>query len=158
MTVTATPKTLEIVKYPHPILRKKCEPVTKFDAELLETAQGMFRLMECYRGLGLAANQVGISLRLITIDHTRIRRDWEPVAIYVLVNPEIVKRGGSSKAAEGCLSLPGVVRNVARSNNIRVKAFNLKGKPITVTADGLLARVIQHEIDHLDGKLIIDIP
>ncbi len=141
---------LEIVMYGDPILEKKAEPVTEFDEGLAVFCEDMFEAMRRDHGIGLAAPQVGISKRLFVTDVEGDRKR-------AFINPEIVMTSPDLvEYEEGCLSFPGLYFMVKRSGSLRIQAFNEKGRPFTVEADGLLARVILHEYDHLDGKLYID--
>lgn len=145
---------LQIVKYPHPALRYASRPVTRIDDELRAVVREMFTLMYEARGVGLAANQVALPFRFFILNTTADpeQKDQE----LVFINPEIVKRRSSAEEEEGCLSLPGVYANVRRAAKIKVRAFNLDGEQIELDAEDLLGRAIQHETDHIDGKLFID--
>lgn len=141
---------LKIVTYGDPILEKKADPVEKFDAELATLVEEMFAAMEADRGIGLAAPQVGRSIRVFVIE-------TEEDGKRVFVNPEIVATSPELvDYEEGCLSFPGLYFNVKRPASVTIQAFTEKGRPFTLTADGIVARVVQHEYDHLDGKLYID--
>lgn len=143
---------LPILQYPHPILLQKAEPITRFNEELAQLAQDMAETMYASEGVGLAANQVGILKRIVTIDVTQ-----DPKELHVLINPVIIERSEEcSIHEEGCLSLKGLFENVQRSNTVTVRAQNLKGERFTLHAEGLLAICIQHELDHLDGHVFID--
>lgn len=143
---------LPILQYPHPILLQKAEPITRFNEELAQLAQDMAETMYASEGVGLAANQVGILKRIVTIDVTQ-----DPQDLHVLINPVIIERSEEcSIHEEGCLSLKGLFENVQRSNTVTVRAQNIKGERFTLHADGLLAICIQHELDHLDGHVFID--
>jgi peptide deformylase len=146
------PQLLTILKYGDPILRRKAKPVEAIDDELRRTTQTMFRTMYAEPGVGLAAPQVGISRRLMVVDVAPGGKS-QPM---VFINPKIEETRGRIGWEEGCLSFPGIVLSVDRPEWVRVSAINEKGLPITVSGDGLLARCILHEIDHLDGKLMID--
>jgi peptide deformylase len=140
-----------IRKFGDPVLKTRARPVDRFDAALRTEVQEMGALMNDALGVGLAATQVGVLHRVLVY---RVQQQAELAA---LVNPEIEWRGGEEEIAEeGCLSLPGVLVDVERPVHIRVRAQNETGEPVVIEASGLEARVIQHEIDHLDGKLIID--
>jgi peptide deformylase len=140
-----------IRKFGDPVLKTRARPVDRFDAALRSEVQEMGALMNDAMGVGLAATQVGVLHRVLVY---RVQQQAELAA---LVNPEIEWRGGEEEIAEeGCLSLPGVLVDVERPVHIRVRAQNETGEPVVIEASGLEARVIQHEIDHLDGKLIID--
>jgi len=145
---------LSIVKYPHPALRYTSRPVGRIDDDLRSVVREMFDLMYEARGVGLAANQVALPFRFFILNVTADpdQKDQE----LVFINPEIVKRHSSAEDEEGCLSIPGIYSKVRRARKIRVRAFDLAGEPIEFDADELFAKAIQHEIDHLDGKLFID--
>jgi peptide deformylase len=141
---------LNVRRYGDPVLRRRAAEVTEVTPELRKTVADMVDTMYDEVGIGLAAPQVGISLRLLVIGHDERR---EPRA---LVNPVIVDRGGQVTAEEGCLSIPGVFAQITRSEWVDVEAKDLEGEPVKMHGRGLLARVLQHEIDHLDGVLFID--
>jgi peptide deformylase len=145
---------LRIVNYPHPALRYPSRPVTQIDADLRATVQQMFSLMYAAKGVGLAANQVALPYRFFILNVTADpeQKDQEQV----FINPEIVKRHSSIEDEEGCLSLPGLYSMVRRARKIKVQAFNLQGELFECDAEELFSRAIQHEADHLDGKLFID--
>ena len=145
---------LQIVKYPHPALRYVSRPVTRIDDELRAVVREMFTLMYEARGVGLAANQVALPFRFFILNVTADpeQKDQE----LVFINPEIVKRHSSVEDEEGCLSLPGLYADVRRARKIKVRAFNLEGKLVELEAEELLGRAIQHETDHVEGKLFID--
>jgi len=144
--------TFKIVKYGDPILEKPCNPVTDFGPEFQELIDGMFETMWAAKGVGLAAPQVGVSQRLTVIDCSAGENEAERI---VLVNPEIVAKDGNQVGEEGCLSIPGFREDVARAMKATVKAQDRHGKPIEVTGEELLARAMQHEIDHLNGVLFL---
>lgn len=140
---------LEIVKIPDPILTKKTELIKKIDASILKLIKEMVATCKKANGIGLAAPQIGKSLRLCIIDLEHMG-----LAPFALVNPIIKKKSWKKvDMEEGCLSIPGVYGIVKRPKKITVKAMNLNGENVSFEADGLLARVIQHEVDHLDGIL-----
>jgi peptide deformylase len=145
---------LEIVKYPHPALRYVARPVERIDDALRAQVRQMFDLMYEARGIGLAATQVALPLRLFVLNLTADPE--KPEEERVFINPQIVKRHSSQEEEEGCLSLPGLYAKVHRARRVRVQAFDLDGNPLDVDADDLLSRALQHETDHLDGKLFID--
>ena len=148
---------LDIVTFPEPLLRLKSKQVTKFDAELQTLIENMFETMRAAPGVGLAAPQIGESLRLVVVEYTEDEDENAKPKKYVLVNPEITKRSDEMVTdIEGCLSLPGLAGMVERHEAVTVKAKNRFGKPLKINADGWLARIFQHEIDHLDGVLYID--
>ncbi len=158
---------LEILKFPDPRLRKKCAPVKEITPELRELAQNMLETMYSFKGIGLAAAQVDRQVRLLVMD-TRPRENGrykieemteleqavpQPLVIF---NPEIIRKEGKTTYDEGCLSVPTYFETVERYQLIEFKGLDIDGKPIQYTVDGLLAICVQHEIDHLDGKLFID--
>jgi len=142
-----------ILKLGAPELRKVSAPVTNFNGELEETAKSMVETMYGASGVGLAAPQIGINIRLVTID-TSVGEDKDKVII--ICNPEIVTSEGRQLGEEGCLSIPDFSENVERPMKMIVKGQDLKGDEITVEAEGVLARCLCHEIDHLNGVLFID--
>ena len=145
---------LRIVPYNHPALRFESRPVVTIDAALRAVVREMFDLMYAAKGIGLAANQVGLPYRLFVLN---LAADpAKPEDERVFLNPEIVKRHGSIVGEEGCLSFPNLYSNVQRARKIRVQAYDLAGQPIDVEAEDLYSRAIQHEADHLDGTLFID--
>ncbi len=145
---------LKILKYGEPVLEKPANKVSQFDSpDLQQLIEDMFETMYAAKGVGLAAPQVGISQRVTVID---ISLGEDETKKLVLVNPEIVTREGSQVGEEGCLSIPGFREPVTRANKVTVKAHNEKGEPIEVSGEELLARALQHEIDHLNGKLFIN--
>jgi peptide deformylase len=144
---------VDILKYPHPCLSKEADAIPEVDEEIRELAVEMLRSMYESRGIGLAAPQVGVSCRLIVIN---LASDPESGEELVLVNPEIVTRDPEVAAGEeGCLSLPGVTSAVPRSVRVLVRARDFDGREVELEGEGMLARVLQHEIDHLDGILFI---
>ncbi|HXE06243.1 MAG TPA: peptide deformylase [Acidobacteriaceae bacterium] len=142
-----------IVKYPDPVLAKAAAPVTAFDASLKKLVAEMFESMYAAQGIGLAAPQIGLSQRLTVID-TSFKKDLKDRL--VLINPEIIETEGSQFEEEGCLSLPDIREKVKRAARVKVKAQNEKGEWFEIEGDELLARAMQHEIDHLNGVLFID--
>ena len=148
---------LDIVTFPEPSLRLKSKQVTKFDIELQTLIDNMFETMRAAPGVGLAAPQIGESLRLVVVEYSEDEDENAKPKKYVLVNPEIVKRSEEMVTdIEGCLSLPGLAGMVERHEAVTIKAKNRFGKPLKIEAEGWLARIFQHEIDHLDGVLYID--
>jgi peptide deformylase len=141
-----------IVKYGDPVLETPAKTITEFDGDLKKLAEDMFESMYAAHGVGLAAPQIGISKRIAVIDVT-FKED--PNAKLVLVNPEIVKKQGKQKGSEGCLSLPEFREQVSRANIVTVRAQNLEGEWFETTGEGLLARALLHETEHLMGKLYI---
>jgi len=141
---------LKVRKYGDPALRRSAVPVGEVTAEVRRIIADMTETMYDEVGIGLAAPQVGVSLRLIVIS------DEEGRGVQALLNPAIVDRSGEVTGEEGCLSIPGVFAPVTRAARVTVEARSVDGKPLTIEARGLRARVLQHEIDHLDGVLFID--
>lgn len=139
--------------YPDPVLRVRCPEVTEFDDDLKRLAGDMIETMHAAVGIGLAAPQVGVESRLIVVDPTG---GEEEGTVMVLVNPTIEGDEGKDTLAEGCLSIPGFTEKVDRPFKIRVRAQDLDGEPFELLAEDLLARVICHELDHLDGVLFVD--
>ena len=141
---------LKVRKYGDPTLRKSAAPVGDVTPELRKIIADMTETMYDEVGIGLAAPQVGISLRLIVV------ADEDGRSVQALLNPAIVDRGGEATGEEGCLSIPGVFAPVTRSAWVKIEAQDVNGGPLAIRATGLRARVLQHEIDHLDGILFID--
>lgn len=144
---------LSIIPHPHPTLRVCSRPVRKVDAQLRNFVAQMLDLMYATDGVGLAANQVNLPLRLFVANPTGDRNDGEEL---VVINPQIQFPKGNETAQEGCLSLPGIYGNVKRPKTIRISAYDLSGNSIEREVDGFLSRVIQHENDHLNGVLFFD--
>jgi peptide deformylase len=142
-----------VLKYGAPELVSTSSPITRFDDEIESLARDMLETMYAAPGIGLAAPQVGINLRLIVVD---ISGGEEQGHQMVLVNPEITEQEGSQEGEEGCLSIPGFTAVVERPSRVVVSARNLDGNPQGIEADGLLARVLCHEVNHLDGILYLD--
>jgi peptide deformylase len=141
--------TLGIITAENPILRQKAKKIHHFDPSLQKLADDMFETMHAANGVGLAAPQVAKSLRIFVAEY-----EDNKVA---MVNPEIIKREGELLGTEGCLSIPGYVgENIRRAEKVVVKGLDVRGKPIKVKGEGWFARVLQHEIDHLDGILFLD--
>ncbi len=155
---------LDILIYPDPRLRQKCEAVEKVTDEIRKTLDDMAETMYDAPGIGLAASQVGVMQRLIVVDIGE--RDNEdrraekgkgnPSKLYKVINPTITARAGKAEGEEGCLSLPDIKETIKRSEQVTVEGIDENGRPIKIEADGLLAVCFQHEIDHLDGVLFID--
>lgn len=139
---------LKIKKFPDPVLRKKAKPVKKVSAEHAALLSKMSRLMYESKGIGLAAPQVGINEMMVVVNAGS--------GLYKLVNPKILKKEGSQVVDEGCLSVPGVYIKIKRAKKIMVSALDESSQPVKFEAQDLLACVIQHEIDHLYGRLIVD--
>ena len=142
---------LVILEYPDPRLRKKAEPLATVDDAVRQLADDLLETMYSANGVGLAATQVDVHKRMIVLDVSESRD--QPL---VLINPEILKLEGKAINEEGCLSLPGIYDKLPRATNIRVRALGRDGQPFELDADGLLAVCIQHEIDHLEGKVFVD--
>ena len=145
---------MEIVKYCHPVLRWKSKPIQEINDDLKRTVRQMFDKMYEARGIGLAANQVGLPYRFFVVNATADPAEVDEELVFI--NPKILKRKGSEEAEEGCLSLPQLYGDVPRAKEIVVEAFDLEGDCFELEVDDLLARVILHENDHLDGVLFID--
>jgi len=143
----------DILVYPDPFLARKAAPVTAVDDRVRALIRDMFETMYGAEGVGLAAPQVGVGKRVIVIDVSPVDKTIPPVAV---VNPEIVERAGSVMGVEGCLSVPGIQGEVRRAETVVVRGRDEQGKAVRIQADGILARALQHEIDHLDGILFID--
>ncbi len=142
---------LVILEYPDPRLRKTAAAVLAVDDAVRQLADNMLETMYAAKGVGLAATQVDVHKRLIVLDVSETRdQPW------VLINPELLKLEGSGPGEEGCLSLPGIYDKLTRATHIRVRALDRHGQPFEMDADGLLAVCIQHEMDHLEGKLFVD--
>ena len=144
---------MDIIQYPHPTLRHKSKPLRKVDAKIKSIVAEMFDTMYAARGIGLAANQVDLPFRLFVINTTGTRGEGQE---RVFINPVVSKPKGSDEAEEGCLSLVGLNANVVRPAQVHIHAYDLMGNEIDEVVDGLLAKAIQHECDHLDGVLFID--
>ena len=140
-----------ILYLPDPRLREVSKPISHFDDQLQTLIDDMFETMYAARGVGLAAPQIGINLRLSVIDVIGDKKNQ-----LVIINPEIIAREGEKKFEEGCLSVPGAYDTVIRAEKVTVKALDRTGKPFEIEAEGLLAECLQHEIDHMNGKLFID--
>jgi peptide deformylase len=149
-----TTLSLQIIHYPHPTLRHVSKPLKRVDAELKQMVAEMFELMYEHDGIGLAANQVDLPYRLFVCNPEGDPRAKDAECVFI--NPVILKGSGQHEREEGCLSIPGVYAPVVRKEKISVQAYNLAGEEISGELDGLFARVVQHETDHLDGRLFID--
>jgi len=152
-----------IITLPDPVLRRKARPVTAFDGNLQSLIDDMIETMREAPGVGLAAPQVNISERLIVVEYGEEEEAEDgtvieqPKKLFVMVNPEIVKASEEMETGvEGCLSIPGIVGEVDRHLSVQVKGLNRRGQPVKVKAEGWLARIFQHEIDHLNGVLFPD--
>ncbi len=142
---------LDILHFPDPRLRQVCVPVAQVNEEIQQLVDDMFQTMYAAPGIGLAAAQVNVQQRVIVVDISE--EGTEPRCF---INPEILSKEGEEEMAEGCLSVPGFQETVKRADRIIVKALDRDGQPFELEAEGLLAVCIQHEIDHLDGKLFVD--
>lgn len=147
---------LEIVTFPDPRLKKKCEEVEEVTPEIRKFLTDMAETMYEAPGIGLAAPQVGRNIRAVVIDIGEDEETGRKSRLYKLINPEIVERKGTTEYEEGCLSIPEVRETVKRSASVVVEALDENGKELTIEASDLLAICLQHEIDHLDGVLFID--
>ncbi len=145
---------MQIVKYPHPTLRHQSKPLRRVDNDLVRLVRQMFDLMYENKGIGLAANQVDLPYRLfvISLEGDAAKKDLE----LVFINPVLSQRKGMEEKEEGCLSFPGIYAPVRRPEKVTVSAYNLSGQEVRIEASGMLARCVQHEFDHRDGKLFID--
>jgi peptide deformylase len=142
---------LKVLLYPNPFLRTKAKPVTKIDATVRQYIDDMLETMYADKGVGLAATQVGIPLRIFTMDTS-----GEYNQPKVLINPEITQREGEKTVSEACLSFPGITIEVARAEKVWVKALNADGQVYEFAAEGVEAQCVQHELDHLDGIIFTD--
>ncbi len=155
----------QIIHLPEPILRKKAKPVAKFDRDLQSLIDDMVETMREAPGVGLAAPQINLPMQLAVVEYGEHEDEEEPKEdappppkkLYVLINPEIIKTSEEKvMGIEGCLSIPGLVGEVERHESIQVRALNRHGKPVKHKVDGWMARIFQHEIDHLNGVLFTD--
>jgi peptide deformylase len=151
---------LEIATLPDPVLRRKAKKITTFDKDLQTLIDNMVETMRKAPGVGLAAPQISQSIRLVVVEYGEEDEEGNeagPKKLYAVINPEITLMSEEvEKGLEGCLSIPGLVGEVERSTKITVKGLNRFGKPVKITAEGWLARIFQHEIDHLEGVLFPD--
>ena len=152
-TETRAPKIYDVLKYPDPVLAQRGERVTEFGPELQQLVADMFHSMYAAQGIGLAAPQIGIPKQITVIDVSYKERPEDKL---VLINPEIIDRSGKQHEEEGCLSLPEIREKVTRAEWVMVRAQNAQGEFFEVEGEELLARALQHEIDHLHGVLFID--
>lgn len=155
----------QIIHLPEPILRKRAKPVAKFDRDLQVLIDDMIETMREAPGVGLAAPQINLPMQLAVVEYGELEDEEEqkedapppPKKLYVLINPEIIKASEEKvMGIEGCLSIPGLVGEVERHESIQVRALNRHGKPVKHKVDGWMARIFQHEIDHLNGVLFTD--
>lgn len=144
---------LQLATFPHPVLRHKSKPIMRVDQELKDVIAEMFEMMYRYEGVGLAANQVELPIRLFVCNPQGKKGEGEE---RVFINPVISRSRGIEEKEEGCLSLPGIRAPVKRSKSIWINGYDLTGKEIKEEVNGFLARIIQHETDHLDGVMFID--
>jgi peptide deformylase len=142
---------LDILTFPDPRLRNRAVPVARVDAQIQRIVSDMLETMYAAPGIGLAAIQVNIPKRIVVIDISEERN-----APLCLINPEILGLSGEEQMDEGCLSVPGFTESVTRAERVRVRALDADGEPFELETDGLLAVCIQHELDHLEGKLFVD--
>jgi peptide deformylase len=144
---------LELVEYPHPALLRRTRPLVRIDDAIHDAVEQMFDIMYTAGGIGLAANQVGLPYRLFIVN-LEARPDAGEELVFI--NPSLSRPRGNAVQEEGCLSLPGLRMNVRRPEQVVAKAWTLEGEPFEEDLDGLLARVVQHEFDHLEGRLFTD--
>jgi len=144
---------LEILKYPHPVLKRRCEPVAEIDEEVRKLIDDMRETMYGARGVGLAACQVGVSRRVIVLDVSPMDPEHTFLA---LINPEITSEEGEVDNEEGCLSVPDYLEKVKRKEKVCVRGVSPEGMEVEIKGDGILAIALQHEIDHINGILILD--
>lgn len=145
---------MQIVQYGHPVLRWKSKPLQAINDDLRNIVREMFELMYAAKGIGLAANQVALPYRLFVVNVTADPAEKDEEIVFL--NPRIRKRKGSASGEEGCLSLPGLYANVERAEEVVIEAYDLDGEGFEMELDDLPARVVQHELDHLDGILFVD--
>jgi peptide deformylase len=144
---------LEILKYPHPVLKKRCEPVGEIDEEVKKLIDDMTETMYGASGVGLAACQVGVSRRVIVLDVSPMDPQH---TFFALINPEIISEEGEIDHEEGCLSVPDYLEKIKRKEKVCVKGVSPEGMEVEIKGDGILAIALQHEIDHINGILILD--
>ncbi len=142
---------MEVVTYPNPVLKTMAKPIEEINSEIRQIAEEMLETMYDACGIGLAAPQVGLSIRLVVLDVA-----GEKTGERVFINPHIIEEKGETLEEEGCLSFPDVMGKIIRSQYVKVVAYNLKGEKLEMEAEGLLGRAWQHEIDHLNGCLFIE--
>ncbi len=142
---------MEVAIYPNPVLKTKAKPIEEINNEICRIAEDMLETMYNACGIGLAAPQVGLSIRLVVLDVT-----GDKTGERVFINPYISEEEGETLEEEGCLSFPDVMGKIVRSRHVKVIAYNLKGEKLEIEAEGLLGRAWQHEIDHLNGCLFIE--
>lgn len=142
---------LAILRYPDPRLHKVAAKVTRVDNEIRKLIKDMADTMYTAPGIGLAATQVDVHKRVVVIDISETRDQ-----LHVFINPEVLEASGEAECEEGCLSVPGIYEKLRRAQRVKVRALDVEGKPYTLEAEGLLAVCIQHEIDHLKGKVFVE--
>lgn len=142
-----------IVLYGHPVLREKSAEVDRIDQETKDIVADMIATLKDAQGLGLAANQIGLAKRIFLVDMSGIDPDED---VRVFINPVILETSGETEYEEGCLSFPDIYETITRAETVKIRALNLDGEEYELQADGMLARVILHEYDHIEGKLFID--
>ena len=142
---------LPILRYPDPRLHKRAAAVAAVDDSIRQLIEDMAETMYEAPGIGLAATQVDVHKRVVVIDVTEDKSD-----LRAFINPEIVEKSGEQTCEEGCLSVPGIYEKVTRAERVRVKALDARGEPFELEAEGLLAVCIQHEVDHLEGKVFVE--
>jgi len=145
---------LQIIQYPHPALRHVSKPLKRVDKELHAIVAQMFERMYAANGIGLAANQVNLPYRMFVLNLQSDPKAQDQELVFI--NPVLTSRKGHVEGEEGCLSIPGIYADVKRSERVSLNAYDLAGREINIELDGLFARAVQHEIDHLDGILFID--
>jgi peptide deformylase len=144
---------LEILKYPHPVLKKRCEAVSQIDEKVRTLIHDMKETMGEAEGIGLAACQVGVSRRVIVLDVSPVDPEH---GFFALINPEIISEEGEIEHEEGCLSVPDCLEKIKRKEKVCVRGLSLEGRETEIRGDGILAIALQHEIDHINGVLILD--
>jgi peptide deformylase len=144
---------LEILKYPHPLLKKRCKEVERVDAEVRKLIQNMTETMYAVNGIGLAACQVGVPRRIIVLDVSPLDSEQ---SLFAMINPEVISEEGEIDYEEGCLSVPDCLEKIKRREKIRIRGTSPEGKEMEVEGEGILAIALQHEIDHINGVLILD--
>ena len=147
----------KVVYLPDPVLRRKAHKVAVVDKEIQLLVDEMIEIMREAPGVGLAAPQVGVSRRVIVVEYGDDENEEVPKQLFVVINPEIVQKSEEMiDGTEGCLSVPDLIGNVERHRSVVVRGLNRHGKPVKIKAKDWLARIFQHEVDHLEGKLIVD--
>jgi peptide deformylase len=144
---------LEILKYPHPLLKKRSKEVERVDAEVRKLIQNMAETMYAANGVGLAACQVGVPRRIIVLDVSPLDSEQ---SLFAMINPEVISEEGEIDYEEGCLSVPDCLEKIKRREKIRIRGTSPEGKEMEVEGEGILAIALQHEIDHINGVLILD--